>query len=314
VATVSRRDAAAWLASRGFAVFPCGTPGPGHDHPAGSDPDCEACKAEKAPRRGWKWKERYASDPQVVAAHWPADDPNIGIACLPSRLVVVDLDTPAHGAVMPPEWTAKGGVNEGADVLAYLAEQAGQDFPFETYTVRTGSGGWHLYFKTIPGRPIPNSAGKVGPMVDVRGDGNTNGTPGGGYVLGPGSVVGGARYELIHDADPLPLPGWIADLADPPAPAAVPIRAPQATAQGGVRPFSRFTGLLDTLLNAPKGQRNNVLHWAACRAAEMVRDGHVERTAATSALAQAGTSIGLGDREVHTTIGSAFGSALGRTA
>ncbi|MBA9002033.1 bifunctional DNA primase/polymerase [Thermomonospora cellulosilytica] len=309
----TRRQAATAHAARGWAVFPAGTPGSGHSHPTPTDPDCARCKAEKAPRSGWKWKQRNSSNPAVIAEHWPADDPNIGIACLPARLVILDLDTPAHGAEMPPEWAAKGGIREGADVLAHLAEERGEPFPFETYTVITASGGMHLYFKAIPGRPIPNSAGRIGPMVDVRGDGNADGTPGGGYVLGAGSKVGNGEYRVSYDIDPMPLPEWIADLADPRPATVTPIRQ-QAPRDTSTRPRSRFVGLVDTVLNAPKGQRNNALHWAACRAAEMVRDGHVDQHAAYTALTEAGVSIGLGEREVQATIRSAFGSAMGRTA
>ena len=301
-----RRDFAAWHAERGWSVFPCGTPDGGdHGHQPGSNSDCERCKAEKAPRRGWKWKDRNSADPSVIRAHWPADGPNIGVACLRSRLVVIDLDTLAHGGELPEEWRMPG-INDGADVFAYLLEKHGEGWP-ATFIARTASGGLHVYYRAIAGRPIPNSAGKVGPMIDVRGDGNSDGTPGGGYVLGVGSVVGGARYEVIDDSDPLPLPEWLADLADPPklgSPARTPVAPPS-----GIRPRSRMVGLLDTVLNAPVGQRNSVLHWASCRAAEMVREGHVERQAAFTALAQAGEAIGLGDREVQGTIGSAFGKA-----
>lgn len=46
--------------------------------------------------------------------------------------------------------------------------------PCDTYSVRTRSGGRHWYFRH-PGRPVSNSAGRVAPHVDVRGDG--------GYVV-----------------------------------------------------------------------------------------------------------------------------------
>lgn len=308
----SIRDLAVTMAERGWHVFPCGTPAGGsHSHAPGQGGavDCERCKAEKAPRRGWKWKERNTADPVVVRQHWPADGPNIGVACLRSRLVVIDLDTVAHGGTLPEEWRIPG-VNDGADVFAHLLERRGEGWP-STYSVRTASGGWHLYYQAISGRPIPNSAGKVGPMIDVRGDGNADGTPGGGYVLGVGSSVGGARYEVIDDSPPQPLPAWLADLADPPRPArpAGVSTRPAAPAMATARPRTRFVGLLDAVLNAAPGQRNNVLHWAASRAAEMVRDGHVEQHAAASALAQAAEAIGLGDREAQATIRSAFGRA-----
>ncbi|MEU9839719.1 bifunctional DNA primase/polymerase [Actinomadura sp. NPDC048032] len=304
---VTRKRAALAHTERNWAVFPCGTPRDGHAHPVGSDSDCESCKAEKRPRSGWKWKQRNSANPAVISEHWPTDEPNIGVACAASRLVVIDLDTPAHGGTIPEEWRALGGINEGADVLAYLLEQQGEAWP-DTFTVKTASGGFHLYFTAIEGRHVPNSTSKVGPMIDVRGDRNSDGSPGGGYVLGVGSVVGGAEYTVVNPAPALPLPEWLADLAAPPAPP-TPIRTPLPQATGEARPHSRFVGLVDTVLNAPKGQRNNVLHWAACRAAEMVREGGVDRNAAFRALAQAAEQIGLGDREVQNTISSAFGRA-----
>lgn len=304
-------DARDWpvrLARAGLAIFPCGTPSGGshgHEPGQGGTVDCEPCKAEKRPRPGWKWKDRNSANPDVIQRHWPVDGPNIGVACLPSRLVVIDLDTVAHGAKLPEEWRLPG-INDGADVFAHLLEQHGEGWP-STYIARTASGGWHVYYRAIEGRPIPNSASKVGPMIDVRGDGNADGTRGGGYVLGVGSTVGGARYEVIDDSPPLPLPGWLADLAAPPQPVRPPTPpARPAVADSAGRPRSRFVGLLDTVLNAPVGQRNAVLHWSACRAADMVREGEVDRNAAYVALAQAGESIGLGDREVQGTISSAF--------
>lgn len=42
------------------------------------------------------------------------------------------------------------------------------DYP-RTWTVRTGGGGWHLYYRCD--RPVPNSCGTLARQVDVRGDG-----------------------------------------------------------------------------------------------------------------------------------------------
>lgn len=273
-------EQAAELAARGFAVFPCR---PGDKRPAVGE-----------------WEQRAITDPERVIRYWPSPRHNIGIACGPSGLVVIDLDMPKDGKEVPPEWAAKGGIIDGADVFAYLSERAGVlEWP-TTYTAMTPSKGTHFYFRAIEGREIRNSAGKIGPMVDVRGSG--------GYVVAAGSVTADGVYIDLGPADIDPLPGWLADLADPPA-APTPIRPNPPQTTGDARPHTRFVGLIDTVLNAPKGQRNNVLHWAACRAGEMVREGHVEREAAFRALAQAGEHIGLGDREVHNTIRSALGRA-----
>jgi hypothetical protein len=182
---VSGAGAAVEAARRGWAVFPCR---PGDKRPAVAD-----------------WERRACSDPDRVGRYWPSDHHNVGIACGPSRLVVIDLDT--HSP-LPEDWRLPG-VRDGRDVLALLAEWAGQLWPV-TYTVKTPTGGMHLYYTAPDGPGIRNSAGKIGPLVDVRG--------GGGYVVAAGSVlderaypgnpecrelVAGSRaYELADDSDP----------------------------------------------------------------------------------------------------------------
>jgi Bifunctional DNA primase/polymerase, N-terminal len=151
-----------------------------------------------------------------VSRFWPSPHHNPGIACGPSRLVVIDLDT--HSP-LPEDWRLPG-VHDGRDVLALLAEWAGQLWPV-TYTVKTSTGGLHLYYTSPPGPEVRNSAGKIGPLIDVRGAG--------GYVLAAGSVLderaypdnpgcralaaGGRAYEVADDSDPVPLPAWLAILA-----------------------------------------------------------------------------------------------------
>src|SRR3990167_8015075 len=88
----------------------------------------------------------------------------------------------------------------------------------ETFRVRTGGGGYHLYFRA-PEREIGNRAGVL-PGVDVRGAG--------GYVVGPGSPhASGKSYEIDRDVPPVDMPDWLVDLcasrprassAPPPAP------------------------------------------------------------------------------------------------
>ena len=78
-----------------------------------------------------------------------------------------------------------------------------------TVTAKTGKG-FHVYFKMPPGRDIRNSAGKVGPGIDVRGTG--------GYVvLPPSAHPDGGVYEWVRDRSPddFPVavtPRWLVDL------------------------------------------------------------------------------------------------------
>lgn len=75
-----------------------------------------------------------------------------------------------------------------------------------TYTVRTGSGGLHLYFRT-PVR-LPNTSGKLGLGIDTRGEN--------GYVLAPGSGhVSGGTYSVVLDVPIADIPGWLLERLKP---------------------------------------------------------------------------------------------------
>ena len=112
------------LAERGWHVFPCV---PGGKRPA---------------LRG-SWQNHATTEPARIRAWWSQAAYNIGIACSPSRLVVIDLDVP-HDI---EELSSAGGRNavSGTDVLGDLCDQHGQPYPLPTYAVNTPSGGCHLY-------------------------------------------------------------------------------------------------------------------------------------------------------------------------
>src|SRR6202035_4922776 len=115
---------------------------------------------------------------------WARATYNIGIACGPSGLIVIDLDLP-HDVAEDDEEAAGGALFplSGADILSGLATQHGERYPGGTYIVDTPSGGCHLYFSAAGDARVRNSAGAVGPHIDVRADG--------GYVVGAGSRIGG---------------------------------------------------------------------------------------------------------------------------
>jgi hypothetical protein len=202
-------------------------------------------------------------------------------------LVVIDLDVSPADAPGIMEQIAP----YGAARFAEIVQEHGQPWP-DTLTVRTPSGGQHLYYVAPPGREIRNSASRIGPKIDVRGAG--------GYVLAAGSVVGGRAYEVIatDDREPALLPGWLADLATPPTPA-----GPRPHV--GVPAAGRLRGVLSAVLDATPGvDRNSRLYWGACRAAEMVAAGQLGQDAAVTALMEAAAASGLGEREAQATIAS----------
>jgi hypothetical protein len=267
----------------------------------------------KEPRAGLSWPHAATADlARLALARWRPGE-NYGVAAKLSGLVVVDLDKPKTGYELSPRWRQMGwhdepGIGDGWDVLAVLAERAGQQWP-HTFTVTTPSGGAHLYYVAQAGRSIGNKP--LGPMIDIRGGGDGNG----GYVLGPGSVLGGRKYEITDDQAPAPLPGWIADLLDPPR------REDHQVHHGeghqvhhGDRVAARLDSLIAKVLDAVQGERNNVLHWAACRAAEMVAAGQLTEDQVYDSLGRAAACVGLDDGEAWRTIASALRHPLGRSA
>ena len=152
---------AIWYANYGWHVFPVKAGGKVPLTPNG-------CK--DATRDAEKITEWWTRKPNA----------NIGVACGPSGIVVIDLDDD------------KGGL----DAWAELKERLGIDD--ETVTCLTGGGGMHLYYKALPGIDIPNSASKLGPGIDTRGNG--------GYVLVPPSITASPyRWEEgygPHDKKP----------------------------------------------------------------------------------------------------------------
>jgi hypothetical protein len=262
--------AAASYASRGWHVFPCR---PGDKRPVVD-----------------RWEQRACADPDRVARFWRSPKHNIGIATGPSGLVVLDLDT--HGE-LPDEWRKLPGIHDGRDVLAQLCEWAGQPWP-STHMVVTPSGGWHLYYTAPEGSKIRNSASLLGPLVDIRSQG--------GYVIGAGSAVDGKPYEVLDAESPSPLPEWIHRLLmRRPEPRVSPPGQSPAPAV-----FGRFGGLVYSVETAPEGQRNNILYWASCRAAEMVSAGELGADGATAFLVSAAVAAGLPERDARKTVASAM--------
>ncbi len=272
-------------------------------------------------RRGWRvfplrpgdkrpavkeWEARATTDPERITRAWQAGPFNIGIATGPSGLVVLDLDQPKPG-VLPPAAYRHPGIRDGGDVLAVLADANDQPLPVETYTVRTGSDGSHLYFTAPPGLTLRNSAGRLGWLIDTRAHG--------GYVVAAGSVVSGRAYVALVDIGPAPLPGWLAArLTDPePAPAdttATGVGNPTAYAAAALR------GELDRVLAAQPGRRNHTLNAAAFALGQLVAAGLLSHQLADDALTLAGQAIGLPTSECAKTIRSGLdsGARTPRTA
>lgn len=81
----------------------------------------------------------------------------------------------------------------------------------------------------------------------------------GGYIVGPGSVVGGRYYTVRHSGRIAPLPGWIAEALAPV------IHAPTSTTYPSHPLYLRaiMDDHAERVRVAPSGSRNNTLNIAA---------------------------------------------------
>ena len=116
---------------------------------------------------------------------------NFGVICGKANdLTIVDLDFYNHG-------------DEKFDPrMSQFIQHFGEDFikRFNTFSVRTGSGGYHLYFKYI--QKIKQTSDKTS-SIDIRNDG--------GYVVAPYSNINGNRYTLENLQDIQPMPQELVD-------------------------------------------------------------------------------------------------------
>ncbi|MBE1467434.1 bifunctional DNA primase/polymerase [Kibdelosporangium phytohabitans] len=298
--------AALHAAERGWFVFPLQ---PGRKVPA-------LHGEEKCPRTDrcvdghLGWEQLATRDTSLIQQAWARRAWNIAIATGPSGLVVIDLDQAKDGQQAPSRWT---GCYSGEDVLRRLAVEAGQESPFDTHTVRTASGGTHLYFQALDRQPIRNSAGRrgrgIGWLVDVR--------AGGGYVVGAGSRVRGTTYEVVNDQPPRPLPEWLATRMrrSTSTGLTVPVTGSHVVLAGGLAHPSSYgdaalLGELDRVLSAQVGERNDTLNVAAFALGQLAADGLVYTDTASAALLRAGLHIGLSYQECVRTIRSGMDSGM----
>lgn len=186
-----------------------------------------------------KWKEKATSCSDGIDAVFCKErPPNLGV----TGGTFLDIDI-------------KNGI-DGHETLFSLAPPGSPTSLEELFPgapwVRTPSGGTHVYFKSDS--TVRNSTGKLGPGLDIRGVG--------GYVVGPGSSVGGKDYLYKGLPGALPekdarlpdMPEWLATLARKPVSKGKHAESDGAVAAGvtvdSVASIERALGYL--LIDAPR--------------------------------------------------------------
>ena len=174
-------------ANLGWLVFPVHSAEPGRC--SCGNPACHSPGKHPRSKEGLKDGTTEHGRIDEWWARWP--EANIGIVTgARSGIVVIDVDVG----------------KDGEATLSALEASNGQ-LP-TTLTAATGSGGLHYLFRH-PGSEVRNSAGKLGPGLDVRDDG--------GYIVAaPSRHVSGGCYSWLfgpQQSELGELPSWLLALA-----------------------------------------------------------------------------------------------------
>jgi hypothetical protein len=223
-------------------------------------------------------------------AKWP--NANVGVPTgVASGIVVVDVDDLSALDLLP-------------------------DLP-STLRLATGNG-LHCVFEH-PGFEVRNSASKIAPGIDIRGDG--------GYVVAPGSTHPNGKPYVVLDPSPIAeLPGWLAGRLRGDRPERV--ETPSASGgalSGSVLPaghpsmdtpygLAALDAEIGALRLAGEGTRNDALNRAAFALFGLVKGGELTPGVAHESLEVAARALGLGEREIGKTLRSAWLSAEPRSA
>jgi hypothetical protein len=119
------------------------------------------------------WPEDATTDRAQIERWW-GEEPEFNIGICTTGMLVVDIDV------------AKGGLASWLELTEFL------EVP-PTFTVKTWSGGYHLYFSLKEGQEVRNSESELADWIDIRGHH--------GQALGPGSVFNGKPYQVLTEPE-----------------------------------------------------------------------------------------------------------------
>ena len=198
-----------------------------------------------------------SSDPSQIESWWSQfrGTPMIGMPTgRINGIIVLDVDRHSEGGV------------DGIDTLQGLLD-AGKELP-DTLTVATPSFGLHFYYRYPKGVDIRNSASRIGPGLDIRGNG--------GFVVAPGSRrFDGRRYEVFSGVPIAEAPQWLVDECVKPVPkqARTVLSKAEIVIDGGCTALAvaypeRYRDAVyfktrDRVAKARRGNRNNTLFYNA---------------------------------------------------
>jgi hypothetical protein len=227
------------------------------------------------------WKDGSSADHDLLDSMPWGEATGIGVDCGKSGLVVIDVDD--------------------VNAIPVLAQSLGWDpTSDDTAIARTGRGGYHIYYQAGD-KAVRNSASKVVPGIDVRGDG--------GYVvLPPSRHESGRRYEWTTPTETLrPIPEKMVELFNYREEKAVVPPPPSISHEKWG--LAALAAEAHEVENSQPGQRNDQLNTSAFRIFGIVKGGHLDETLARLRLERAALHVGLSGEEIRGTLDSAWRAA-----
>ncbi|MCU7725249.1 bifunctional DNA primase/polymerase, partial [Actinoplanes sp. KI2] len=263
--------AALAYARHGIPVLPVHTPDPSGGCSCDRGVHCD--RPGKHPRLRHGLTEA-TTDPRLIDVWWSRwPDANVGLRT-GVTMDVADIDSA-----------------EGWHGLTHLL---GGQLPAGP-RVRTGSGGWHLWFHPMG---FGNRVGLL-PGLDWRGAG--------GYVVAPPSrhATGGDYRWVRRPGDTLPVgPAALRDLIEGPPPPAHRTTTHRTIAHPDRYAQAALTAESERVASAPVGTRNDTLNRAAFALGRLVGAGLLDPGDAVRELDAAARRCGLARAEIRRTIRS----------
>ena len=251
------------------------------------NPDCNSPGKHPRTQHGF---QDATSDPAQIKEWWLQwPDANILVPTSErTGIFVLDID-PGHG---------------GSETLEKLEAEYGS-LPV-TQEQTTGSGGRHLLFNH-PGPVFRNTAGKLGPGIDTRGEG--------GYIIAaPSNHVSGKCYRWREGRKPNQVPAaaapeWLLELLRKRN-----TKCLQPSSRGEATPSAYAEAVLaeeqKLVANAARGTRNEQLNMSAFALGELVGGGQLDQGRVERSLTDAALAAGLHQREIESTLASGLRAGM----
>jgi hypothetical protein len=236
-------------------------------------------------------------DPEQIRRWWQeTPEANVGVAT--GQVVVIDLDVDRS----PP----------GDQVWTRLCQEHDADALGTPWSV-TRSHGYHLWYAPQAGVALRNSAGKIGPGIDVRANGgyvcappstHPNGNPY-YWVSAPRSLEGKIVAPLIgwYEESLAPLPRWVLDaLAPKPVKGSRPAPARRRDEREDGVALRILQEEYERVASAEKGTRHATTYARSAAIGNLVAGGVLRVALAAEWLIDAAVKSGLPQDEAEKTV------------